>query len=86
MQTGVIALQGMRHGPHGAAGEDHDSEPAFAEFSGALHLCLAAFHHIGQQRYAVRKLFARNLRLLGWAQHLDVLSLKNPLSGYLLGL
>ena len=68
VQAGVVALQGMGYSPYRAAREDHDFESACAQFSCALHGRLAAFHHVGQQRDAVRKLLASCVHLLGRAQ------------------
>ena len=68
VQAGVVALQRVRHGAGRAAGEDHDAKAALLQLLRALDGCLAAFHHIGQQRDAVGKALAGCVHLFRGAQ------------------
>src|SRR6185369_5374977 len=70
-QVRVIALQRVGDGARRAARENHDAKAALAQFVCRLDRRLAAFDHVGQQRYTAGESGAGGVHFLRCSQSLD---------------
>ncbi len=71
LQARKIVREMMGERAHRAAREDRDGEAELFERSGVLQRGLAAFHHVGKERYAAAKARADRGELIGRLRRLD---------------